>query len=146
MNVEQKIMCHVSAIAKKKVRDEWIPLGRSNAEFVSECVREAAKQVHRPLPYETSDSPKKLVANAAQMGKALVRNDIEYSFHGGLVCWKRRLQQGKWHPWKSHVAIWCGYDKNSDTLFTVEIKDGQPKECTYPRGSWRKGLSSIVGF
>jgi hypothetical protein len=133
-------------VAKKKTRGEWLEGSRSNAEFVSDCITEAAGRVLRPMPYETSDKPKKLIANAAKMGNVLVRNDIEYSFHGGLVNWKRRTQQGKWHPWHNHVAIWCGYDKNEDTLFTVEIKDGHPQECTYPHGSWRKGLSSIVGF
>lgn len=146
MDTEQKIMCHVASSAKKRALAGFNRKLASGAAYASLCLIAVCDKLRVPLPYETSDSPREFIANAARIGNVLVRNDIEYSFHGGFIVWKRRSSSGKWHPWKSRLAIWHGYDKASDTLFTVELCDGFPSLRAYPNGEWRSGMYRIVGF
>ena len=144
MNTEQRIMCHTADFAKKAV--VTAPEGLSGPQFVYDCMVGACDRLREPLMLRYDRNPKAFIQNAAEVGRGLIGHDIEYAKHGGLIVWNRRSQKGKWHLWKSHIAIWHGYDIGSDTLYTVEISDGLPALCEYPKGSWRKGLYMAVGF
>lgn len=122
------------------------------AAFASSCIVQAARDMRILLPFRTSRGARRLVRNAEPEGKRLIGRDIECAKWGGLISWKRRYK-GKWHPWKGHVALWHGYDRVTDTLYTVEGNNRKRGErlayvrlVEYPNGSWRKRLDRIVGF